>query len=177
MKRIFAYAILTATALVLSGCGTDTPKGFVCPSVSGLVDASTLAQLRPGTTDDSGLIYKVDVTKVGLTCEFEPATSTVTARIGMDFTATRPPGGDSAQYTVPYFIALSTDGTTIVDKKLYNVQFAFAPGQASATFSDRIDPYTIVVSPERKATDYAVLLGLQLTKDQLDYNRRSRFPK
>lgn len=176
MIRILTTTIVLASALALFGCAGDTPKGFVCPAAAPLVDAGSLTSLRPGATDPTGMIYRVDISKVWTDCEYSPKTGQITARVAIFFSATRAPDGDSAQYTVPYFVGVSqaaTDGTvSIVDKKAYSVQFAFAPGQTSATFNDRVEGFVITPQGDRKATDYEMLVGLQLTKEQLDYNRR-----
>jgi len=176
MTRIFSASIVLVSALALFGCAGKTPKNFVCPSASALVDAGSMTALRPGATDPSGMIYKVDITRVWTDCEYDPDTGQISSRIAIFFTATRSPDGDSAQYTVPYFVGVSeaaADGTaSVADKKAYSVQFAFAPGQASATFSDRVEPFIITPADGKKSTDYEMLVGIQLTKDQLDYNRR-----
>jgi hypothetical protein len=171
MQRILGFAISAALALALSACGSDRPKGFVCPASAALVDTGSLTLLPAGSTDPSAAIYRVDIKKVYSDCDYDPDTNTVTARIQIDFVASRPPGGESAQFTVPYFIGVA-EGNGVVDKKLYQVQFAFAPGQASASFSDRVDTFTLQPSPDKRATDYEFLAGLQLTQEQLDYNRK-----
>ncbi len=177
MKRLLGLPIVLSAALALSSCGSDRPKGFVCPGSAALVDAASQVVLRTGSSDPSDIVYRVDIAKVISDCDYDPDTNIVTARIQIDFTASRPPQGDSAQYTVPYFVGIA-DGNTIVDKKLYNMQFAFAPGQANATFSDRVENFTMQPSPDKKATDYEFLAGLQITQAQLDYNRKvGRFPQ
>ena len=64
------------------------------------------------------------------------------------------------------------EGSDIADKKMYQVQFAFAPGQTGQAFSDRVESFTFKPSPDKHSTDYEFLAGLQLTQDQLDYNRK-----
>lgn len=175
MTRILALPILLASALALSGCGSSAPKGFICPAAAALVDAGSLTVMSPGS---SQILYRVDIAKVGTACDYDVDRNQIVARIGISFSASRPQGGGSVQYTVPYFVGLSQSGTTIVDKKLYSAQFGFAAGQLTASFSDRIGSYVIVPTADKKSTDYEMLIGLQLTKDQLDYNRRAgRYPQ
>jgi hypothetical protein len=135
MTRISALPVLLASALALCGCGTSAPKGFICPAAAALIDAGSLTVMAPG---NSQLLYKVDISNVATACDDDVDRNQIVARLGINFVATRPSGGGSAQYTVPYFVALSQGGTTIVDKKLYAAQVVFAPGQLSASFSDRI---------------------------------------
>jgi hypothetical protein len=175
MTRILVFPILLASALALSGCGSSAPKGFICPAAAALIDAGSLSVMSPGSTQ---VLYRVDITSVGTACDDDVDRNRIVARIGINFVATRPSGGGAAQYTVPYFVGLSQSGTTIVDKKLYAAQVTFAPGQRNASFSDRIGSYVIVPAADKKSTDYEMLVGLQLTRDQLDYNRRAgRYPQ
>jgi hypothetical protein len=175
MTRILAFPILLAAALALSGCGSSVPKGFICPAAAALVDAGSLTVMSPGSSQP---LYRVDIAKVGTACDYDADSNQIVARIAVNFVASRPAGGGSAQYAVPYFVGLSQSGTTIVDKKLYSAQFAFAPGQLTTSFNDRIGSYVIVPAADKKSTDYEMLIGLQLTRDQLDYNRRAgRYPQ
>jgi hypothetical protein len=171
MNRILGTAIAAALALGLASCGSDRPKGFICPASGALIDTASLTALPAGSTDPSAMLYRVDIKRVISDCDYDPETNTITARIQVDFTATRPPGGESAQLTIPYFIGVA-EGSEIDDKKMYQVQFAFAPGQASQVFSDRVENFIFKPSPDKHSTDYEFLAGLQLTQEQLDYNRK-----
>lgn len=175
MNRILIVPALLASALALSSCGSSTPKGFICPAASALIDTASMTVLSPGGTEPA---YHVDLRRVVSNCDFDPDSNQVIARLAIDFTATRPAGGGEVQYSVPYFIGVSVDGTTIVDKKPYAVQIAFGAGQVTTLLSQRVESFVIVPAPEKKPTDYQMLVGLQLTKDQLDYNRRvGRYPQ
>jgi hypothetical protein len=177
MTRIVPFAILAVSALVLSGCGSDNPKGYICPVGTALVDAGSLTALPPGVTDPARATYKADLMRIVTDCDYDKDNNTIGMRVRIDFTVTRPPGGGAATYAVPYFLATTQDGSTIVDKKLFTVQAQFEAGQASINVSDQ-NTYVITPLPEKKSTDYAILGGLQLTKEQLDYNRTvGRFPK
>ncbi len=178
MTRYLATPILLAMAFALSSCGSDVPKGFVCPATASLVDAASITQFAPGATDASGMLYKADITRAFSECSYYRDTNTITMRVETDFRATRPLQSNAASYTMPYFIAIALEGTTIVDKKNYRVAIAFEPGQASTTVSDRVEDFTFKPSADKKSTDYELLSGIQLTKEQLDYNRKvGRYPQ
>jgi hypothetical protein len=182
MHRNFKFAFLSVAMLALFGCGsdddTDTPKGFICPAIGSLVDSASLSAFQGTAPGAAAPLYRVDITKVYLACEYSPDRGEIVSRIVIDFAASRSEGGGAAQYTVPYFIATSADGTTIVDKKMFAVQVAFEPGQLNTKNSERQEDFITKPTGDKKSTDYELLVGLQLTKDQLDYNRRAgRYPQ
>jgi hypothetical protein len=53
------------------------------------------------------------------------------------------------------------------------VAFAFQPGETTTSFEDSVNSLVLTVGRDKKATDYGILVGFQLTKEQLDYNRRA----
>jgi hypothetical protein len=177
MHRTLKFALLSLATLALFGCGggdDDMPKGFICPAIGSLVDSASLSAFQGAPAP----LYRVDITKVYSACGYNADTGEISSRIVIDFAASRSSGDSAAQYTVPYFIATSVDGTTIVDKKMFAVQVAFEPGQLNTTFSERQEDFILKPTGDKKSTDYEMLVGLQLTKDQLDYNRRAgRYPQ
>ena len=50
--------------------------------------------------------------------------------------------------------------------------FKFEPGQASTNFEEPVASTVIKIAKGKQAYDYQILVGLQLTKAQLDYNRK-----
>ena len=90
----------------------------------------------------------------------------------MSFRATRAPSGSTVTYKVPYYIAIS-QSERILAKKTYETEVTFAPGEVSKTFTDTVGDIEVAAGKDKKTFDYAILVGLQLTKQQIDYNRAS----
>lgn len=162
---------VAAAALLLSAC---SDKNKVCPSASPLApDAVSLTAFKPGVAADlSSALYNVQIVEVTGDCtKIDQADHTVSASIDIKFRATRAPNGEAVDYTVPYFVAVAGPDGKIVAKYPYSVQFSFAPGQASTDFSDSVDTIVIKLGDKEQPYSYDLYAGLQLTKQQLDYNR------
>jgi len=169
MNALPKLAALAALVLVLAGCSTDKKHGD-CPAVSGLADASSMTAFKPGTvTDPTYALYTVEIASVDNDCDWDKRERSADTNITVHFRATRPPNGTAATYSVPYFVSVIS-GSDILVKRAYTVQFSFDPGQATADFSDTVDSTVINVEHGKQPYDYAILVGLQLSKAQLDYN-------
>jgi hypothetical protein len=172
MSRTFRTVMFAALLLpVLAGCSSD--KANNCPGVSAIVDTSIGTNFKPNTPiDPANILYTVEITEVHGSCDVDKTAVNSSTDVSVSFRATRPPNGTSASYKVPYFVAVS-QSDRILAKKVYTTEFQFAPGQTTATFSDTVQSADVSAGKEKKTYDYLILVGLQLTKDQIDYNRAS----
>jgi hypothetical protein len=163
--------ILAASAALLAGCSSE--KIDYCPGVSSLIQTSIATIFRPDTTaDPSNVLYTVEIMSVQPTCDADKTGDTANTSLDVKFRATRTPNGAPAHYKVPYFVAVTREAH-IVAKKVFTVEFDFAPGQSTVLFHDAIGSAAVTAGRDKKSFDYNVLVGLQLTRDQLDYNRAS----
>jgi hypothetical protein len=148
---------LVALALVLSSCTTSKRLAF-CPGITSVLDAVVVTQFKPGTAPDpSNVLYTVKG-------------RSSSSDVNINFQAARAVGGDAAQYNVPYFVAVST-GDRIVTKQMRSVQIEFAAGETTASVDESVKSVDLQTDHDKKPYDYQILVGLQLTKAQLDYNR------
>jgi hypothetical protein len=161
-----ARAVVVAVCLALAACSTT--KLEQCPAASALVDTATdpVWQGSPPS-----YLYFVQITKTKRDCDIEKYSKNVTSSLDISFRAWRRPG-PAATYKVPIYVAITTEGR-VLNKRTYSVQFSFEPNQALTEFSQSIDSIPLTVEQDKRAADYGVLVGFQLTKAQLDYNRRA----
>lgn len=164
---------LTAAAAVLGLAACSSDKTGDCPTITGVIDASIATTFRPGTAPDpSNALFTVELTAVKSNCNLGKLERTSDASMDLSFRATRPPSGGEAHYTVPYFVAI-TEGRRILVKRNYTVRIDFAPGQTVATANELVGSAHIDVAKDKHPYDYQILAGLQLSRAQLDYNRRT----
>jgi hypothetical protein len=156
-----------AAFIALASCSSDT-EGDKCPAVSVLVDTATYAMAQG---NPAKLVYTAEITDAKGDCDVRKYDQHVNASVDISFHATRASADAAATYTVPYFAAITTEGRVLA-KGQYSVQVAFEPGQATATAAASLSSLSLTVGLDKKPTDYGILVGFQLTKAQLDYNRR-----
>ena len=166
---VFTVAFALAAALIVSSCGGDRPEN--CPDASMLASASIVSIMRDGTTPDpANELYTVQLDKVTSTCRLSEVDRTSEEDVDVEFRATRSSGGEAATYTVPFFVAVAQAGK-VVSKKAYTVQVSFQAGETVTSVDQDIDSVVINVDRDKHAIDYQVLVGMQLTKEQFEYNR------
>ncbi|MEI9886705.1 MAG: hypothetical protein WDN08_09425 [Rhizomicrobium sp.] len=165
-------ALAGLSVLLLSGCQSAKDRAN-CPVATVLANASSLTLFKPGLQDDpSGLLYTVQITGVTERCDFDKDEGTTDSNITVSFRATRTPTGDVGDYPVPYFIASVVDGATIQNKKILATTFAFQPGEAVTIFTANVPSFMVKFDNGKKPYQYGLIVGLQLTREQRDYNKK-----
>jgi hypothetical protein len=163
-------------ALALAGCSSDKPKAPTCPYAAVIVPTSTLTTFKPGMHNDpSGELYTVGITNVRTDCTLDADNGTTDSTLALSFKAKRTASPNSASYRVPYFVAVVLDGKVLAKHDIW-ANFGFAPGNATTVFDDEVASTVINLENGRKPYEYEIVVGLQLTHDQLEYNKKmSRF--
>ncbi|MBU6299242.1 MAG: hypothetical protein KJS68_13470, partial [Alphaproteobacteria bacterium] len=104
-------------------------------------------------------------------CDFAKRDKTVDARLRLYFHAVRPPGGAEMTYRVPYYVAVTT-GSDIPAKKIYWLMLQFGAGDAVVDANTTVDSTEFQVDRTKQPYDYHLLVGFQLTKAQVEYNKK-----
>jgi len=167
-----AAALAGLSVVLLAGCQTKQERA-ACPVATVLASASYLTAFKAGMQDDpAGELYTVQMTGVSQSCDFDKDEGTADSDVVITFRATRTPTGDAAHYPVPYFVASVMDGSNILTKKILATTFDFNPGEASTSFSIAAPSYRTKFDNGKKPYQYGLVVGLQLTREQLDYNKK-----
>lgn len=172
MKQILRAAALAGfSILLLTGC--QSPKlRAMCPAVNVLANTASLTRFKDAMQGDpSGELFTIRVVSATTSCDVDTDEGTTDSSIEITFRATRAPSGDAANFTAPYYVASLLDGMTILDKKMLATAFTFAPGQSSVVFTETVPSTVIKFENGKKPYQYSLLVGLQLTREQLDYSK------
>lgn len=160
--------------------GSERLLATPCPKIEIVRDLGTLSDF----TDDQRTFYKnmiaqIDIKKRQSSCEL--ATSSATVDLALLFTGTLGPKArqqtsDKPFLTYPFFVAVTGPNGKIMAKEIFSVSMSFEPGQTTRTHTEYLRQIIPVRSKET-AFQYQVLVGFQLSPEQLAYNRAALAPK
>lgn len=178
-NRRAAAAGALAALIFLGACAGLQDDPFAkppvgpCPSVLILRDAATAVVFRPGgTADPADVAYRLELAPVKSICRYNGDDTEIEVDVEIEVTALSGPAATGGKLAIPYFVAVIAPGDRILAKGSFEVGLRFGQGQARATARQRTKR-KIVPGAELTGADFEVLMGLQLTPEQLDYNRRT----
>jgi len=167
---------LLLTALGLAGCGQGRMEDRLvsCPTLALPADLADLTRYQADSPPDlSTLVLDARVTGVDAACRRGSRDRSVDATIALRFRIDRGPAATGRGVQLPWFIALLDASTDeVVNRQTFVVPAQFAPNTTRATFTSAPVEISFPIGQGRRAQDYRVLVGFQLTADELAMNRR-----
>lgn len=176
-KARAATGLALLLAFLAAGCSSGSDEAAVaaaetaprCPRVAIVRGADEVTRFREGVGQDL-----TDVTSRAILADFtggcEPGAEQVSVDLNLILAAEKGPAlqGDSADYR--YFVAVADSQGTVLAKEEFDTTVAFPAGQSRAGTVEELSQ-TIPLAEGRGAGDYQILLGFQLTPQELSYNR------
>lgn len=162
---------------LLAGCswfgGGETRNKLTCPATEIAPDLDALTVLRPGggtSTDD--IRFGVKLVAVNSNCESEKVGLRTDTRMTFMVARNDP---DLRQGEFTYFVAVADARRNILAKQNFTLRVEFAQHQNEMRVFDDISEH-LPVSNLSNGADYAIIVGLQLTPEQLELNRKRNAP-
>jgi hypothetical protein len=162
-------------ALALTGCSTvnnvvGTGKlDLACPKVAIVRDASTITQFRPGPGRDlTDVVSRAVLADFAGGCEYNR--DGVTVNFALALVAERGPAFQGSQANYRYFVAITAPDDTVVAKQEFTTTVDF-PANAPRAGTREDLQQQIPMPRDTDARNYQVLLGFQLSPQELEHNR------
>ena len=84
----------------------------------------------------------------------------------------RGPAAEGMTRTYELFMAVTGFNDVVIDKQIFPVTVTFANGEDRVSVIERFDPVVIPrANGDTSGTNYEVLVGFELTDEQLEFNR------
>jgi hypothetical protein len=180
--RIVAWAMRAGLVLtlvpLLAECGPARNQfAPPCPRPAFLGDAANLDIYRlsgaPGGRHDlTDLVLHGRIVGVNGSCKEGDRKNQLATTTVMTVELTRGPGMQGRDADLAVFLAV-TDGDTILDKRIYPMHVAFPPNVDRLVLRSNEQSLILPVSPTKSGAAYRILVGFQLTPDQLEQNRQN----
>ncbi|HSO43580.1 MAG TPA: hypothetical protein VLR47_12220 [Rhodospirillales bacterium] len=174
--RIGAAAAGIVLALALAGCGS-TPEPPKCPPVSVLSEAASLTRFAPGRGRDLvDVDFRAELSDLRSGCIYakqEGGASKLVVAVAPAMVAVRGPANEDRKADFQYFVSVVGRDADILNKQLFPVSVTFA-GNSTRVDIVQDDPPVSIDLPAGAEGEayYEILLGLQLSEDELEYTRR-----
>ena len=172
-KIMALIAFAAGSGLLLMACGILAPgQAKICPSVSLLKEAETITRYRKGTGRDlTDVLYEAKVLDIKSSCKY--LNERVRMEAIIDIVAKIGPASKGSSAQVPFFVAIIDSKKNIIAKRTFVSEAEFINGRRRAGVREEIDQILYLKKGEI-GSDYEVVVGLQLTKNQLQHNRGRR---
>lgn len=170
---------LAALVSAVAGCGLfgkDVPSP--CPRANILSDAASIVKYREGSGRDlTDVEFEGEITALSAKCEYVKDNSVIDMSVTVTIDVSRGQAlASSEERKVIYFVSIVDRlNQQILNKAQFEVPFKFPSGRnrlstgGNEQISERIN-----LRPGRNGIDYEVLVGFQLSEEQLRLNRRQR---
>jgi hypothetical protein len=156
---------------LLAGCGLLPDKrDKTCPKVE-VVDAlSKLVQFADGPGRDlSDVLYAARIEDVKSACAFDK--SGVKVEMTVSIVGDRAQAGLKLKGSdITYFVAITDASQAIIAEKRFTVRLDFSDNKPARV--DDVLEQSIPLTVTRSAKDHTIVVGFQLTPEQVDYNQK-----
>jgi hypothetical protein len=165
-------------ALALAaGCGGEGGRPVLpatCPRIGILGEAADLVRYRPGAGQDlSALELEARVTGFQARCDYANRGRALEVRLTVGLEAERGPASQARSADLPWFVAVTdAEGGAILNKREFTTRIGFPANVGRARVQSEELSITLPLGGERRLGDYALLIGFQLTPEELALNRR-----
>jgi hypothetical protein len=169
------FILLCTAAVLLAACSSDeSPLAPPCPSIVIVQQLADVTQFLPGEGRDlTDVILQGKVTGFNGFCETERddgVASEVTVDLRVLFAFSRGPANTDRKGSFSYFVAIVDREDAPMQKHVFDSDVTFAGNKSRVAAYEELS-LTIPMRAGENGGDYSVLVGFQLTPDQVEYNR------
>ena len=158
--------------IVLSACmSMDEHMIRGCPRIRFVSEAAQIVHLLPGKNDLDSVTSIVTLDDFQGGCNYQKETL-LYVDIDLIFIANQGPSFTNDPVTSSYFVAIITPDDQILTAQQFNTTIALVPDQPQTRSQERI-VLTIPVDEQSYGRDYRVVIGFNLTPEQLAWNNNS----
>jgi hypothetical protein len=176
--RAGGLALMVAGLGALGGCFNldalnDDPNVGLCPVAGSLYDANRVVDVQ-GVERHENVGFTGAIEGVRGYCRYV-GDNPITMEIEIDFAFGKGPKAEGDTHTYPYFVSVTRRDRLVLAKEKYAMDIRFPKGADIVRRTEKVDG---IVIPRATApvngTNFEVIVGFDLTDEQLAYNRSGK---
>lgn len=159
-----------AGLLALAACASNAPPPL-CPPAGAVAGVERMTTFRPGGGEDlTEKVFEASIDGVDAVCEYDD--DGLEMAMNVRLIAERGPADTSRQAAFQYFVAVEDGPGNITAKEIYDVVLPFEGNVRRVGTLEEVD-VTVPAPQSRSFAGIRVLVGLQISREQVEYNRRT----
>jgi hypothetical protein len=168
--------LFLALAGLLSACGIFSRKDkaeAACPQGIIPADSAHITRFRDGPGRDlTDVLTEGQIYDILIQCKYDKQSVTVDLQIGV--IGMRGPADRSRNADFEYWVAIVDPADKIVERSSSRAVFQFKDNETRITLvKDDLEPY-IPLADLKAGPNYQIIVGFQLSADELKWNREQR---
>ena len=172
MKPAAALAALLLLGWTIAGCTKSGPPK-PCPRVGVLDDAQRLVRFNPGTGRDlTDVRFEAEIGVRSGKCDYSKKDSQLDVEMAVEIQAVRAPNAGK-QGEFEYFVAITDRSQRILAKQTFTAVIPFESNKRASGVLEELSE-SIPLKPGQLGNEFEIVIGFQLSPDELAYNRQLR---
>ena len=175
------HFITISAALLVAACsGGSISERFdarqnigLCPPAGALYQASRIVEFADGGSDFAAIEYTGEIVDVRLLCRYAED-DPVRAQIEVDFAFGRGAQGEDPRHDYRYWVAVTRPSNKVLNK----VDFVSSVNFGEDNITSKTEEISRIIIPRIDGTisaaNFEILVGFELTEDQLAFNQEGR---
>lgn len=154
--------------LMLLGACASEPETRPCPRAVVLSDAARQVKFNGAGRDLTDVLFEAEIQTGQLVCEYDDNVLDVDLQVNV--VASRGPANSDRLADIRYFVAIARTDETILARESFDIAIPF-PGNRTRVAGLEEIGQVIPLSQGLDGGDYRIYVGLELTREELEYNR------
>jgi hypothetical protein len=167
--------LMIGAAVLLAGCSSTEKaekREAACPQAVIPADSAKITRFRDGPGRDmTDVVSEGEILDILVQCKYDKKSVNVDLQVALG--STRGPADRSKVTEYDYFVAVVDPEQNILTKEPFRVRFEFKDNQTKLGSIEELEP-RLPLKDVMKGPDYQILIGFQLTPEELAWNRDQR---
>lgn len=157
--------------LVLAACAGESEMPLPCPLAVAPEDSGKLVRFDGQGRDLTDIEFEAEILGLQVACVYDGPVieTTMTVRIA----AAQGPANQSGRADLVYFVAILTQDRQVAAWEAFDVSIPFSGNLTRLATEDEVFP-RIPLKAGEDGDDYTIVVGLEMSRSELDYNRANR---